>query len=264
MNRNYIEIPTLSELPDPVYFRYDEFGADTHAIPHRHQWGQLNFTARGVMQLEIDGRPFISPPNYAVWIPPNALHSCYNRESVVYRSVYIGLEYCQPLPDSPCAVSMSNVLKAILNDFAERDVTTPVSKADLNLAQVLLDQLYLAPREPDYLPYGTSPKVNQILEELRNNPGDNRSLAGWAQQVFVSERTLARHFIQELGITFGEWRLRLRFLAAIEALEQGRSVKELAFDMGYSSGSAFITMFQRQAGCTPEQYRRQQTYQPPL
>lgn len=66
---------------------------------------------------------------------------------------------------------MSNVLKAILNDFAERDVTTPVSKADLNLAQVLLDQLYLAPREPDYLPYGTSPKVNQILEELRNNPG---------------------------------------------------------------------------------------------
>lgn len=258
MNRNYIEIPALSELPGPVYFRYDEYGADTHAVAHRHEWGQLNFTARGVMQLEIDSRPFMSPPNYAVWIPPNALHSCYNRESVVYRSVYIGLEECRTLPGSPCAVTMNDVLKAILNDFAERDVTTPVSQPDLNLAQVLLDQLHLAPREADYLPFGRSTTVNQVLDELRANPGDNCSLADWAKQVFVSERTLARHFMRELGMSFGEWRQRLRFLASIEALEKGLSIKELAFDMGYSSSSAFITMFQRHAGCTPEQYRRQQ------
>lgn len=256
-NKTYIEIPELKELPGPVYFRYDEFGADTHAVAHRHQWGQLNFTARGVMQLEIDGHVFMSPPNYAVWIPPNALHSCYNRESVVYRSVYIDLAECRTFPDTPCAVSMNEILKAILNDFAERDVTTPVSQPDHNLAQVLLDQLRVAPREADYLPFGYSTAVNQVLGELRANPGDNRSLADWANQVFVSERTLARHLIQELGMSFGEWRQRLRFLVAIEALEQGRSTKELAFDMGYSSGSAFISMFQRHAGCTPEQYRRQ-------
>lgn len=59
-------------------------------------------------------------------------------------------------------------------------------------------------------------------------------------------------------MNFGEWRQRLRFLSAIEALEQGWSIKETAFDMGYSSRSAFITMFQRHAGFTPEQYRRQQ------
>ncbi len=45
-------------------------------------------------------------------------------------------------------------------------------------------------------------------------------------------------------------------LAAIEALDSHRSIQEIAFDMGYSTGSAFIAMFQRQAGCTPEQYRR--------
>lgn len=258
MNKNYIEIPALVELPGPVYFRYDEFGANTSAVAHRHQWGQLNFTARGVMQLDIEGWTFISPPNYAVWIPPNASHSCYNRESVIYRSVYIGLEECAPLPDRPCAVAMNNVLKAILNDFAERDVATPVSQPDQNLARVLLDQLYLAPREADYLPHGRSAAVKLILDQLHADPGDNRALADWAQKVFVSERTLARHFIEELGMNFGEWRQRLRFLAAIEALEQGQSIKETAFDMGYSSSSAFITMFQRHAGLTPEQYRRQQ------
>ena len=73
----------------------------------------------------------------------------------------------------------------------------------------------------------------------------------------VSERTLARQFIRELGISFGEWRLRLRFLQAIEALEGRQTVQQIAFDLGYASPSAFIAMFQRQARCTPEQYRRQ-------
>jgi AraC-like DNA-binding protein len=58
-------------------------------------------------------------------------------------------------------------------------------------------------------------------------------------------------------MSFGEWRQRLRFLAAIEALESARSVQDVGFDLGYSTSSAFIAMFARQAGCTPEQYRRQ-------
>jgi len=40
-------------------------------------------------------------------------------------------------------------------------------------------------------------------------------------------------------------------------LEAGEPIQAIAFDLGYSSASAFIAMFQRQAQCTPEQYRRQ-------
>lgn len=107
-----------------------------------------------------------------------------------------------------------------------------------------------------YLPYASSPGLLAILETLQAEPGNNQPLAHWALQVHVSERTLARQFVRELGMSFGEWRQRLRYLAAIEALETPRSVQEIAFDLGYSSGSAFIAMFARQAGCTPEQYRR--------
>ncbi|MFO6248832.1 AraC family ligand binding domain-containing protein, partial [Pseudomonas aeruginosa] len=86
---------TLLRLPDlqgqsfDVYFRYDEFGADTHSPPHTHAWGQLNYAAHGVMQLEIDGQRFLSPPQYAVWIPPERVHSCYNSQAIVYRSLYL-------------------------------------------------------------------------------------------------------------------------------------------------------------------------------
>ena len=163
---------------------------------------------------------------------------------------------CAELPSRACTLAISDILKAILKDFAARDVKIPKHDADKRLAQVLVDQLQQAPIHECYLPYASSPGLLGILEALQAEPGDNRPLAEWAAQVHVSERTLARRFVHELGMSFGEWRQRLRFLAAIEALDSHRSIQEIAFDMGYSTGSAFIAMFQRQAECTPEQYRR--------
>ncbi|HCF9478139.1 AraC family transcriptional regulator [Pseudomonas aeruginosa] len=252
---------TLLRLPDlqgqsfDVYFRYDEFGADTHSPPHTHAWGQLNYAAHGVMQLEIDGQRFLSPPQYAVWIPPERVHSCYNSQAIVYRSLYLSAELSRRLPATPCTLAISAILKAILSDFAERGVNLPTSAQDLRLARVVMDQLECAQPHDDYLPYGRTPALREVLDALQAEPGDNRSLAQWAQQVHSTERTLARHCQRELGMTFGEWRQRLRFLAAIEALEAGRGIQQIAFDLGYSSPSAFISMFRRLAGTTPEQYR---------
>jgi len=256
MPKKYINLPDFERLPSPVYFRYSELPADTHASVHQHQWGCLDYSARGVMRLEVAGSRFISPPQYAVWIPPNTQHSAHLTEAIAYRSVYLAPELCEQLPKQPCTLTISEILKAILSDFAGRDVNIPQNEADVRLAQVLVDQLKQAPIHDCFLPYASSPGLSSVLEGMQAEPGDNRPLAQWAAQVHVSERTLARQFVRELGMSFGEWRQRLRFLASIEALDSARSVQEVAFDLGYSTASAFIAMFQRQAGCTPEQYRR--------
>ncbi|MHC6227650.1 AraC family transcriptional regulator [Pseudomonas sp. X10] len=257
MTRKYLDIPRFEQLPAPVYFRYDEFGADTHSAAHRHPWGQLNYASRGVMHLDIDGQRFISPPHYAVWVPPGTEHSCYNPQAIVYRSVYLDRSLCHDLPQEACSLVISDILKAILGDFARRDLRVAQSECDQRLVQVLIDQLHQAPTQTCYLPYARSVGLRQVLEALHAEPGDNRPLADWAGRIHVSERTLARQFLRELGISFGEWRLRLRFLRAIEALEADTPIQSIAYDLGYSSPSAFIAMFQRQAHCTPEHYRRQ-------
>jgi AraC-like DNA-binding protein len=257
MQRKYLDIPQFAQLPAPVYFRHDEFGADTHSAPHRHAWGQLNYTAHGVMHLDVAGQRFLSPPHYAVWVPPGTEHGCYNPQAIVYRSVYLQSSLCAALPAQPCSLVISDILKAILGDFARRNLRVAQDERDQRLVQVLLDQLLLAPTQTCYLPFARSDGLRQVLDALAADPGDNRPLADWATRVHVSERTLARQFLRELGISFGEWRLRLRFLRAIEALEAGLPIQAIAFDLGYSSASAFIAMFQRQARCTPEQYRRQ-------
>lgn len=257
MARKFLDIPRFDQLPAPVYFRYDEFGADTHSAPHRHPWGQLNYASHGLMHLDVEGQRFISPPHYAVWVPPDAEHGSYNPQAIVYRSVYLDRSLCAELPRQACSLLTSDILRAILGDFARRDLKVAQDARDQRLVQVLIDQLHQIPTQTCYLPFARSDGLRQVLEALHAEPGDNRPLADWAAQVHVSERTLARHCLRELGMSFGEWRLRLRFLRAIEALEAGLPIQAIAFDLGYSSASAFIAMFQRQAHCTPEQYRRQ-------
>ncbi|MCU1763786.1 helix-turn-helix transcriptional regulator [Pseudomonas sp. 14P_8.1_Bac3] len=256
MNSKHIDLLDFSELPSPVYFRYADFDSHEYASAHRHPWGTLEYSANGVLHMEIGSSRFMSPPQYAVWVPPHVEHSFYSHQPINYRAVCLAPALCRQLPQEACTLAISDILKAILKDFAARDVKIPEYDADQRLAQVLVDQLQQAPVHECYLPYASSARLLGILEALQAEPGDNRPLSAWAQQIHVSERTLARQFVRELGMSFGEWRLRLRFLAAIEALDSRRSIQEIAFDMGYSTGSAFIAMFQRQAGCTPEQYRR--------
>jgi AraC-like DNA-binding protein len=249
--------PTFRTLPYPVYFRYDEFAAETALVPHRHDWGQLNYVANGVMQLEIEGARFVSPPQYAVWIPPKAAHASFNARAVVYRSVYIDASLATALPSRAATLRISGLLRAILSDFAERGVACPKTDADRRLAHVLVDQLALAPAEPRFLPQARSPALMRVLEGLQNEPSDNRTLEAWAHTVSMTERTLARHCRAELGMTLGQWRERMRFFRAIEALEAGRTVKSIALDLGYATPSVFIEMFTRQSGLTPDLFRRQ-------
>jgi len=256
MTRKHIDLLDFHELPAPVYFRYADFETHEYASAHRHPWGTLEYSAHGVLHMDIDGSRFMSPPQYAVWVPPQTEHSFYSNQPINYRAVCLAPPLCRDLPVQACTLAISDILKAILKDFAARDVQIPEQPADVRLAQVLVDQLQQAPVHDCYLPYASSPGLLGILERMQAEPGDNRPLADWAAQIHVSERTLARQFVRELGMSFGEWRQRLRFLAAIEALASSRSIQEIAFDLGYSTGSAFIAMFQRQAGSTPEQYRR--------
>jgi AraC-like DNA-binding protein len=70
----------------------------------------------------------------------------------------------------------------------------------------------------------------------------------------ASVRTLARLFLRDTGMTFIEWRSRLRILNAIERLGSGRPVTEIAYDLGYASPSAFVAMFRKTMGVAPTQY----------
>lgn len=252
-----LPIQNVEGLHGSYYFRYDEFAAESQALPHCHSWGHLNYAAHGSMRMDTPALRLLSPPQYGVWIPPGVEHSCYLPTAVVYRSVYMAPDLCAQLPQQPCSLRIGPIIKAILADFAARDVHQPQTEADLRLAQVLFDQLSQTPVESSFLPAAQHPQLQLLLQQLRDAPQDHRSLAAWASRANMTERTLARLCQRELGMGLGEWRQRMRYLHAVDALESGKGVQQIAFDLGYSTASAFIAMFQRVAGMSPEQFRRE-------
>ncbi|MCU7916279.1 MAG: AraC family transcriptional regulator [Candidatus Thiodiazotropha sp. (ex Gloverina cf. vestifex)] len=102
-----------------------------------------------------------------------------------------------------------------------------------------------------HLPFANEPRLRRIIDALAANPADSATLSDWAQHVGASERTLGRLFIRHLGLSFGQWRRRLRLLAAMDRLGQGASVTEVTFELGYGSPSAFIAMFKKNLGESP-------------
>lgn len=53
---------------------------------------------------------------------------------------------------------------------------------------------------------------------------------------------------------FNRYRRQLQVLVAIRLLVTGMSVQNTAWELGYDSVTAFITMFKKTLGTTPGQY----------
>jgi AraC-like DNA-binding protein len=63
--------------------------------------------------------------------------------------------------------------------------------------------------------------------------------------------------VTETGFNFTAWRQRARLMRSLEMLAAGEPVATIAYDLGYSSPSAFISLFRRSFGHTPASYRSQ-------
>jgi AraC-like DNA-binding protein len=64
-------------------------------------------------------------------------------------------------------------------------------------------------------------------------------------------------------MTFRQWRQQLRLLEALRLLGRGEPVTNIALDVGYSSLSAFVSVFRKALGVTPGRYFRSDTAAPP-
>ncbi|MBD2779954.1 AraC family transcriptional regulator [Xenorhabdus szentirmaii] len=244
------------EILDTLSFRDEILDAETECRLHSHPFGQLIYVLSGVMETQVGNQRFLAPPEFCIWIPQNAAHSSYNKKTLRFWIIDIAPQWNENLPQQPCLIRLSHIFNTIMADFFERKIRQPETEKDRRLAQILIDQLEISPRQCTYLPSSKDKLLAPILQSLERNPADNMSLSEWAKKRYTSERTLSRRCQQELGMSFIEWRQRLRFLHAISLLEQGKNVYEIAFDVGYSSSSAFIAMFQQLSGTTPVRFRK--------
>ncbi|MET0963095.1 MAG: helix-turn-helix transcriptional regulator [Noviherbaspirillum sp.] len=248
--------PFVDALPASIYFRTAHMPAHATYPQHRHAWGEFVYAFSGVMEIKLADRHYLAPPQYGIWLPPNVEHTGLNRYEACHSSLYIAEPLCGDLPPATCALTVSPLVRAILEHLRQHEQGSSGSGGEERLLQVLVDQLASAACAGSYLPMSEDALLGPVLRELESRPGDTRSLAELADAAHTTERTLMRRCQRDLGMTFAEWRQRLRVVKAMPLLETGRSVENIAFELGYGSSSAFITMFRRLMGVTPDEFRK--------
>jgi AraC-like DNA-binding protein len=248
-------IPGVDEGPGLIVARARECPAD-HVIDwHTHRRAQLLYAAEGVMRVTSTSGVWVVPPQRAVWIPPGIEHHVRAQGAPLsLRSLYIRPDALDRLPSVCCVVTVSRLLRELILEAIELPDDPPPNSAAARLVQVLLDRIEGLPIAPLHLPNPEDARLRRIADALLDDPADARTLKEWAHELAASERTLARRFQRETGMTFGHWRQQVRLLAALGRLAAGDSVTTVAMDLGYASQSAFIAMFRRALGKTPARY----------
>jgi AraC-like DNA-binding protein len=247
----------LSELPYEVYAHRLSFRPHSRTAAHTHSWGQLDFASDGVLELFVNGQSILSPHQYALWIPPHVEHGAFTTQHASFNSIYLSQELSAFLPRQPCTLVLTPVITAVVDELIARKVANPQTDKDRRLIAVLLDQIYDAQTADTYLPYAESLQLRALLDYLRENPGDKSGNEKLAARVNMTERTLSRLCQRELGMSLGQWRQRLRFVAAVSAIERSGDLNTIADELGFSSLAAFSTAFKQFSGSTPAAYRKQ-------
>jgi AraC-like DNA-binding protein len=121
---------------------------------------------------------------------------------------------------------------------------------------MIVDEVCSMPHDLIELPIPLDRRALRVANALNTDLSSNKSITEWAQWVGTSSKTLSRHFIDETGMTFGQWRQQARMLRALELLATNLPITVIALESGYETTSAFVAMFKRWRGVTPGQYRK--------
>lgn len=158
------------------------------------------------------------------------------------------------LPNQCCTVAIDPLLRELVIGVARLPQLYDRDGPSGRLIQTMLDELATAPVEHLHLPLPTDTRLRKITDVLTADPSNRTTIGEWAAYVAMSERTLFRLILRETGMSFGRWRQQFQIMLALERLAGGEPVQAVAFDLGYESASAFITMFKKALGQLPGKY----------
>jgi len=253
----------------PVRVRARSLPADSHFEPHQHAWAQLAYSASGMLQVVAARGPhtgdevtYIVPPSRAVWIAPGVRHAVHVLETAEFRTLYMhpsvtpaGWDACRMLVVSPLLRELIPALDVPPRAALEE----PAQAREKAIAQLVLDELTHAATQPLGVPMPDSEagdkRLRTLCEAVLRAPAERATLAGWAADCGASERTMARLFRDELGLSYQQWRQQVTLAHALPLLARGTPVSMVAAASGYASDSAFTAMFKSAMGEPPSAFQ---------
>jgi AraC-like DNA-binding protein len=229
--------------------------AHGHVISeHSHPEDQLLFASSGVMTLSTKHGVWVVPPMRAMWIPADTPHSVAMSGPVSMRTLYFLPRLCRALRGKCFVMNVSALLRELVLHACKFKRLRKKALAERRIIEMIVEQLKAVDSIPLQLPHPTDARAMRVVKALLDDPGDQRDLEKLCADCGASKRTIQRVFLEETKMNFGKWRQQLRLLHGLQLMASGEKVTAAALEAGYSSPSAFISMFRNQLGTTPMRY----------
>ncbi|QHF03175.1 MULTISPECIES: helix-turn-helix transcriptional regulator [Pseudomonas syringae group] len=221
---------------------------------HQHRKAQLIYSLRGILNCEIEDGVWIVPPQCAIWIPGDLPHAARGTGETECYCLFVEPDAAPDLPKVCCTISVSPLLRELLLKVAGFPELYVLGGREDRLIAALLDELVAAPVEDLHLPMPRDLRLRRLAEMMLADPKDKTSKADWATRIGMSERSMSRLLLHEIGMSFGRWRRQLHVILALQRLTKGESVQTVALELGYENASGFVTMFRKAVGKPPARY----------
>jgi AraC-like DNA-binding protein len=231
-----------------------EYPSGFRVPEHAHGSDQLIYAIRGVMEVSSGQSLWIIPPYFALWIPARTFHCIRMPGAVSMRTLYFrpGLV---SRSSSGCAVLyVSSLLRELIVESVRIGQLRARSRLERALRDLTILHVTNATSAPTHVTLPKDQRALAVARALVDDPSRSQPLARLCADAGVSVRTMQRVFQKDVGMDFDSWRRQMRLTKGVELLVSGRSVKEVAFAVGYSQPSAFVEAFRRTFGLSPKSW----------
>ncbi|MHC1481342.1 AraC family transcriptional regulator [Frateuria aurantia] len=248
-------VAEVDRIPRPVAAKLStHISRHWERATHLHRKAQLLYSVRGLLHCQVEDGIWLVPPQCALWIPGGLPHAVRGSGEAECYCLFVEPASVAGLPEACCTLTVSVLLRELLMKAAGYAELYPRHGKEERLVATLLDELTEAPLEDLHLPIPRDPRLRRLTDLLLAQPADKRAAGDWAEHVGMSERHMSRLLMQEIGMSFGQWRRQLHITLAVQQLTRGDSVQSIAMGLGYENASGFVAMFRKVVGKPPGRY----------
>jgi AraC-like DNA-binding protein/quercetin dioxygenase-like cupin family protein len=245
--------------PTAMVFGAGELPSGHWFDAHEHPQHQIVWASRGVLTTLVGDGRWVLPPTRALWIPGGTLHRTGTSEGAAMRGIFVDPARSPVAFAAPTLLRVGRLLHDLFDhltsnggdiEWHDRADTGRRERAEA----VVFDLLEPMEVIPVGAPLPEDPRALAVARALVRDPADDRTLYRFADAAAASPRTLARLFLAETGMTFGQWRTQIRLATSLPLLAKGLPVARIAERVGYASPSAYVAAFHRAVGVSPGRY----------
>ncbi|NOR61660.1 MAG: helix-turn-helix domain-containing protein [Rhodobacteraceae bacterium] len=244
------QMASVETAARPVVGYGEDYPAGMNAETHSHPRAHLIYAVSGVMHIETQIASYTILPSTALLMPANTEHAIYMDGPVAMRALFLRSSAARRFFGDCKVISVTPLLRELILAACSEPLNWDIQGRGHHVTALALDEIEKSNILPLDLPLPTDARLRRVIDALRKQPQNTSSLVEWVQISNVSDRTLARLFRKETGLSFRQWRQQARLTAAMGALSAGESPAKAAIIADFESQPAFGLAFRKFFGFT--------------